>query len=200
MNSKRLLDMSPAEILVGGASKQAGIDQHAEGSKGRKMTVASTADSGVILACKNGPATGAVFYKFVLDDGSLRECTRQDTVLNVNDLSSGREKYHLLNKVGYITRSKPLHAGRNIFWSNSELVSYSFHPIKLFTLSYIVAEKPTFAFTRNTEPVRSDFSVASSLRKTCSPHIVRPVRLRVSRSEEANFADDVNRLCFQVKI
>ncbi|XP_071233023.1 zinc finger protein 704-like isoform X1 [Salvelinus alpinus] len=100
MNSKRLLDMSAVGIRVGGASKQAGIDQHAEGSKGRKITVAATADSRVILACKNGPAAGAVFYKFVLDDGSLRECTGQDTVLNVNDLSSGREQYHLLNKAG----------------------------------------------------------------------------------------------------
>ncbi|XP_035614094.1 zinc finger protein 704-like isoform X2 [Oncorhynchus keta] len=99
MNSKRLLDMSAVGIRLGGASKQAGIDQHAEGFKGRKITVAATADSDVILACKNGPATGAVFYKFVLDDGSLRECTRQDTVLNANDLSSGREKYHL-NKAG----------------------------------------------------------------------------------------------------
>ncbi|CAB1336088.1 unnamed protein product, partial [Coregonus sp. 'balchen'] len=91
--------MSPAEILVGGASKQAGIDQHAEGSKGREMSVTAT-DSGVILACKSGPATGAVFYTFVLDDGSLRECTNQDIILNGNDLSSGREKYPHLNIMG----------------------------------------------------------------------------------------------------
>ncbi|XP_021422549.2 zinc finger protein 704 isoform X1 [Oncorhynchus mykiss] len=92
MNSKRLLDMSPADILVGGASKQAGIEQHAEGSKGSEMSVTTT-DSGVILACGSGPASGAVFCTIVLDDDSLRECTNQDIILNGNDLSSGREKY-----------------------------------------------------------------------------------------------------------
>ncbi|KAM9506316.1 uncharacterized protein ACWYII_048178 isoform 2-T2 [Salvelinus alpinus] len=92
MNSKRLLDMSPAEVLVGGASKQAGIDQHAEGSKGSEMSVTTT-DSGVILACGSGSASGAVLCTFVLDEGSLRECTNQEIILNGNDLSSGREKY-----------------------------------------------------------------------------------------------------------
>ena len=107
--------MSPADILVGGASKQAGIDQHAEGSKGSEMSVTTT-DSGVILACGSGPASGAVFCTIVLDDDSLRECTNQDIILNGNDLSSGREKYAHRKIVGAITLSYPLHAGPHVFF------------------------------------------------------------------------------------
>ncbi|XP_010874139.2 zinc finger protein 704 isoform X2 [Esox lucius] len=112
MNSKRLLDMSTIGIRVGSASKQAGMDQHAKGSKGREMGVAATADSGVFLACKNSSTTGAIFYKFVLDDGSSGEFTSQDSILNGNDLSSGSEKYPQLNKGGYGGEADERSSGR----------------------------------------------------------------------------------------
>lgn len=99
MNSKRLLDKSPFGMRVGSASKHAGMESRADGTQGRDVSVAAL-DSGLIFACKNGPATGSVFYTFVLDDGSLRECTREDIVLNGKELSSDREKQHDMKKVG----------------------------------------------------------------------------------------------------
>ena len=80
MNSKRLSDNSPVGIRVG-ASKQADIDSHANGTKIRDMSVAS-ADSSVLLACTNGPTSGSVLYTIVLDDGSLREVTDNNVALN----------------------------------------------------------------------------------------------------------------------
>ncbi|KAJ8016072.1 hypothetical protein DPEC_G00003350 [Dallia pectoralis] len=95
--------MSTIGIRVGGASKPAGMDQHAKGSKGRDMGVASAADSGVFLACKNSSTKGTVVYKFVLEDGgsSGEFTTSQGRILKGNDLSSGSEKYPHLNKAEY---------------------------------------------------------------------------------------------------
>lgn len=64
-----------------GASKQVDFDSHANGTKICDMSV-SSADSSVLLACTNGPATGSVLYTIVLDDGSLRKGTNENVALN----------------------------------------------------------------------------------------------------------------------
>ncbi|KAG7472443.1 hypothetical protein MATL_G00108780 [Megalops atlanticus] len=100
MNSKRLLDKSPAGIRVSTASGQAGNNHHAGNSKAYGKTVGA-ADCGVILACKNDPSTGSFLYTLMLDDGTLKEYPSGDIAQNGIALTtSGKEKHLDSKKTG----------------------------------------------------------------------------------------------------
>lgn len=92
MNSKRLFDNSPAGVRVGASSIQP-AGNLANGTKKCDLSVASSLDNSLLLACTNGPTTGSVLYTFVLDDGSsLREGAKKTIALN-------GEKHHDTNKM-----------------------------------------------------------------------------------------------------
>ncbi|KAI1892756.1 hypothetical protein AGOR_G00136810 [Albula goreensis] len=95
MNSKRLLDKSPAGIRVSTASGKAGNNNHPAGNNKSIGTV----DCGVMLACKNDPSTGSIIYTLMLDDGTLKDYSSEEIVQNGIALkTSGNEKHFELKK------------------------------------------------------------------------------------------------------
>ncbi|KAM4610458.1 zinc finger protein 704 isoform 2-T2 [Polymixia lowei] len=99
MNSKRILDKSSVGIRVGCASTHADFNCHADVSLVCDTSVA-TVENALMPACTNGPTTGSVLYRFVVDGGSVKEATSKEVFFKGNGLSSGGQMLHGMDKTG----------------------------------------------------------------------------------------------------
>ncbi|XP_061114254.1 zinc finger protein 704-like isoform X1 [Conger conger] len=100
MNSKRLLDKSPAGIRVSTAPGNAG-NNHAAGNTKNCVKTVGAVDCGVIFACKNDPSSGSFLYTLMLDNGTSKDYPSEDVAVNGTVLTTSRKEKHIdLKKTG----------------------------------------------------------------------------------------------------
>ncbi|XP_041112532.1 zinc finger protein 704-like isoform X1 [Polyodon spathula] len=106
MNSKRLPKRSVLGISVCAApgSVCAGSLQ-----AGTSVTHGKAVAAGIIQACKNDPSTGNSFYTLRLDDGTLKEYSTEEIVMNRADLKTtvhGKHSHAGLEKIPLYCKSE----------------------------------------------------------------------------------------------